>query len=115
MTSYRGSLARHWATQQRLIKSVRPMARQARLRSTPLDAANLHANATQRRADEGHLGGFCVWPDMRTETAPARSSCRGRSCRNSDWGWGLGGEGRSAEYTRVMRWAAFSRDLSWCE
>jgi hypothetical protein len=40
---------------------VRPTARQVRLRSTPLDAANLHANATQRRAVEGHLGGFCVW------------------------------------------------------
>ena len=53
------------------------MARQARLRSTPLDAANLHANATQRRAVEGHLGGFCVWQDMRKETAPARSACRG--------------------------------------
>src|ERR1700692_1171522 len=89
MTSYRGSLARHWATHQRLIKAVRPMARQARLRSTPLDAANLHANATQRRAAEGPLGGFCVWPE-RTETAPARLSCRGRSGRNSDWGWALG-------------------------
>jgi hypothetical protein len=27
----------------------------------PLGAANLHANATQRRAVEGNLGGFCVW------------------------------------------------------
>jgi hypothetical protein len=40
-------------THQRLIGAVRPTARQARLRSTPLDAAHLHANATQRRAVEG--------------------------------------------------------------
>jgi len=36
------------------------MARQAWLRSTLLDAAHRHANATQRRAVEGNLGGFCV-------------------------------------------------------
>ena len=43
------------------------MARQARLGSTPLDAAHLHANATQRRAVEGNLGGLCVCPDLRTK------------------------------------------------
>src|ERR1700687_5566937 len=36
------------------------MARQARLRSTLLDAAHLHANATQRQAVGVISGGFCV-------------------------------------------------------
>ena len=36
------------------------MARQARLRSTPLDAAHLRANATQRQAVRVISGGFCV-------------------------------------------------------
>jgi hypothetical protein len=52
-------------THQRLIGAVRAMARQARLRSTPLDAAHLHANATQRRAVEGN-----PWRLLRVATQP---------------------------------------------
>ena len=45
---HRESLARHTGNAPRLIEAMRPVARQARLRSTPLDAAHLHANTTQR-------------------------------------------------------------------
>ena len=44
------------------------------------------ANNATAQAVEGNLGGFCLWPWLRsTETAPARTACRGRSCRNSGW------------------------------
>jgi len=53
-------------THQRLIGAVRPMARQARLRSTPLDAAaHLHASSTRRRAVEGN-----PWRLLRVATQP---------------------------------------------
>jgi Uncharacterized protein conserved in bacteria (DUF2130) len=72
-----------WPRQQRtsrLIEAVRPNKKRHRVRA-PLDAAHLHVNATAR-AVEGNLGGFCV---VGTETVPARTTCRGRLCRNSGW------------------------------
>src|ERR1700687_1610221 len=68
----------HWQRTTRLIESVRPNKKRHRVRA-PLDAAHLHVNATAR-AVEGNLGGFCV---VGTETVPARTTCRGRLCRNS--------------------------------
>jgi hypothetical protein len=77
----------HWQRTSRLIEAVRPNKKRHRVRA-PLDAAHLHANATAR-AVEGNLDGFCVWPDMRTETAPARAACRGRCVGTPGWGaWG---------------------------
>src|ERR1700733_9464272 len=87
MLCYRGSLARHTgnAPEASLRPCVLWQGWHGYVRA-PLDAAHLHANATQRRAVEGNLGGFCLWPWLRsTETAPARPACRGRSCRNSGW------------------------------
>ena len=52
--------ARHTGNAPRLIETVRPMATQARLRSTQLDAVHLHANATQRQAVRVISGGFCL-------------------------------------------------------
>ena len=51
----------HWQrTAPHFIETVRPMAWQARLRSTPLDAARLRANATQRQAVRVISGGLRV-------------------------------------------------------
>ena len=69
------------------MKALRPVASRLGLRSStarrskPLRKCNATAQAV-----EGNLGGFCLWPWLRsTETAPARTACRGRSCRNSGW------------------------------
>ena len=69
----------------------------------PLDAAHLHANTTQRhKPSRETLAAFA-----RTETAPARTACRGRLCRNSRLGgaWGLADQPRflhsGIEVTRI--------------
>jgi hypothetical protein len=51
-----------------------------------LGAAHLHANATQINATavEGNLGGFCVWPNAREETAPARPQVAVLSFSNAE-------------------------------
>ncbi len=56
----------------------------------PLDGAHLYANATQRRAVEGDLGGFCVWP-ANTMKRPRRgrraeAACVGTPAGMGPWG-----------------------------
>jgi hypothetical protein len=89
---------------ERLIKmkALRPVASRLSLRSStarrrkPLGKRNATA-----RAVEGNLGGFCLWPDMRTETAPARAACRGRCVGTPSWG--TSGEGWLARPFRAAK------------
>jgi len=80
----------------RLIEAVRPNTR----RGTAFEHRSTKRTSTQNataRAVEGDLGGFCAWPhSQHNETAPARTACRGRLCRNSRL-VGHGGQAKPAE------------------
>ena len=98
----------HWQRTHRLFEGrASKQERHGRLST----ARRLHANATAR-AVEGNLGGFCVWPDMRTENGPSAGGVPGPLCRNSGW-CGPGEVGQPEFLHSGMRSAAFSRDLFW--
>jgi hypothetical protein len=79
-------------THQRLIGAVRAMARQARLRSTPLDAAHLHANATASRRGKP-LAAFASGHAANTQKRPRRGRRRAEAAcvgTPAGWAWGTG-------------------------